>query len=102
MRTYIYILPVQAFSHLPPFLASARADFRTTLFNFDILKELKIVVREDYDHSVNIYFVDGQNSDKVINSGFNNSDGTQLQDSQGNDRRLYWDKSFPNTVSLSP
>lgn len=54
----------------------------------------KVVCRQDYDKSVNIYFVDGVNTDKVINSGFNSETGKQINE------RCYGANSFPCFVEL--
>lgn len=71
-----------------------RDEFRTTLFNLAIDRSLSMVLREDYDKTVNIYFCDGVESDKVINSGFNNLTGVQVQN------RMYGNNSFPCFVEI--
>ena len=42
----------------------------TTLFNFDIHHPVDIVCKKSYDNSVDIYFIDFYNPDRVINNGF--------------------------------
>ena len=43
---------------------------RTTLFNFDIHHPVDIVCKKSYDNTVDIYFIDFYNPDRVINNGF--------------------------------
>ena len=70
-----------------------RQDFRTTLFNFSSNNPITgIVIREDYDGSVNIYYTDNSNPIRVINSGFD-KDG-RLTD------RTYYTGDFPDNVNL--
>ncbi len=68
-------------------------NFTTTKFNFDE-RMVKCTAREDYDGSVNIYFVDFNNADRVINSGFN-KEGKSTG-------RVYTDDNFDNTINLIP
>src|SRR3990167_1720658 len=76
------------------FAGQTRLDFRTTLFNFSMLNHPKIRLREDYDKTVNIYFCDGLNPDRVINSGFHQETGAVVT------QRCYGDNSFPCVVEL--
>lgn len=46
------------------------ADFRTKLLNFDLEYILDVKAKVSYDNSVDIYFADYKNTDKVVNCGF--------------------------------
>jgi hypothetical protein len=71
-----------------------REFFRTGLFKLDIDRTVTIVCREDYDKTINIYFCDGVEPDKIINSGFNSDTGVQVQE------RMYGNNSFPHFVEI--
>src|ERR1035437_3836478 len=45
-------------------------DLRTTLFNFNIHFPVDVVAKKSYDNSLDLYFIDFYNTDRVINSGF--------------------------------
>lgn len=51
------------------------SDLTTTRFNFNILNKLRIKAKTSYDGTVELYFADGVNPLRVVNSGFK-SDGT--------------------------
>lgn len=78
----------------PRLPGTASAPFRTSLFNFSLDRQIEMIVREDFDGSVNLYLAQEGNPIRVFNSGFNQQgDCTQ-------ENRRYWDKSFPNEVNL--
>lgn len=43
---------------------------RTPLFNYNTNSNLKLIIDDAFDESVNLYLCDGVNMDKVVNSGF--------------------------------
>ena len=61
---------VRKYSPLLNFSTNSSNRFRTPLFNFNG-NIINCFARETYDGSVNIFFVDNYNVDRVINSGFN-------------------------------
>lgn len=69
-----------------------REDFSTTLFGFDCAYQCDIEVRPDYDTSVNIYWADGLNPLRSVNSGF-------LKDGVYNDT-TYYEGSFPSGIEV--
>ena len=46
--------------------------FRTHLFGYKKSSNVKLIVDSAFDESVNMYLCDGENIDKVVNSGFRN------------------------------
>ena len=52
-----------------------RQDMRTSLFNGTVLNRMEVIARESYDNSVDLFFTDGVNPLRTINSGFA-QDGT--------------------------
>lgn len=74
--------------------APTRGFFSSTLLKFNPDKQPRIVLREDYDKTVNIYFADGENIDRIINSGFNCESGAVVN------KRCYGNNSFPNFVHV--
>lgn len=91
---------VRKYSPLRNFKISGTiSNFRTTKFNFfdtieNRVRMVQCFARLDYDQSVNIYFVDHNNVDRVINSGFN-QDGVSTN-------RFYTDSNFDNFIPLIP
>jgi len=43
---------------------------RTARFKYHVKSNLKMIIDDAFDESVNLYLCDGENSDKVVNSGF--------------------------------
>lgn len=89
--------PLKNFTATDPFGIEdsiTRVVFRTTEFNFDLEHQVKVIARDDYDDTVNLYLCDYKNYNRVINTGFN-------QDGEVKNR-LYWSDSFPNYVSHIP
>jgi len=43
---------------------------RTTKFNFSIHHQVDVVAKKSYDNTVDLYFIDNYNPDRVINNGF--------------------------------
>lgn len=52
-----------------------RQNMRTSLFNGTVLNRMEVIARESYDNSVDLFFADGVNPLRTINSGFA-QDGT--------------------------
>ena len=72
-------------------ITTPRAILNPTYFNWDSTRQIDVFAREDYDNTVNLYFCDWLNPNRVINSGF---------DQQGNIKnRLYNAASFNTTVN---
>ena len=91
---------IRKYSPLRNFKVSGNfVPFRTTKFGFfdsneNRVRMVQCFARLDYDQSVNIYFVDYNNVDRVVNSGFN-----QEGISTG---RFYTDTNFNNYIPLIP
>jgi len=81
--------------YIPP--STNRSEFRSSDFNFDLERSLRCFARLDYDGSNNIYFCDGENRNKVINSGFAISDDTT---SARITNRLYTEYSFGSIMNM--
>jgi len=57
---------------MPPYdVNSLRTSLNTDLFEWDSQHQISVFAREDYDGSVNLYFCDYKNPNRVVNSGFN-------------------------------
>jgi hypothetical protein len=74
--------------------AGVLGDFTTTRFNFDTHHQVWPLGKESFDESVDVYFVDNKNPDRVINNGFKR-DGTD------NGRRIK-DGYFDGVLNLAP
>lgn len=71
----------------------AREPFRTTLFNHRCDAQLEVKARISWDDSLELFFVDGINPIRHINTGFHHRTGVC------NDR-MFWTGSFPNKVNV--
>jgi len=61
--------PLCNWTGLVQYPAGSRRAFRTALFNYEDVVD--VFVRKSYDKSINIYICDGENYNRVVNSGFN-------------------------------
>ena len=50
-------------------VSTAVVPFRTTLFNWDLSHVVDIIPKLSYDNTINLYFCDGNNPNRVINTG---------------------------------
>src|SRR3990167_1835631 len=78
-------------NNAPYTITTPRQIMNTTLFSWDSTRQIDVFAREDYDNTVNLYFCDWLNPNRVINSGF---------DQEGNIKnRLYNDASFNSIMN---
>lgn len=76
---------------IPYSSTTPRQDMSNILFDWDSQHQIEVFAREDYDNSINLYFVDYKNPDRVINSGFNQSGVLN--------HRLYNDNDFNTNLN---
>ena len=68
--------------------------FNDLLFNFDVYHQIDCFARAEYDQSVNIYFCDYKNNNRVINSGFDKTGAVV--------NHLYCPKDFGSLINHIP
>jgi len=69
-------------------------EFTSILFNFDSYHQIDCFARAEYDKSVNIYFCDYKNNNRVINSGFDKTGAVV--------NHLYCSKDFGSLINHIP
>ena len=69
-----YYAPLLNYYHGAPMPGGAPAysalPLRTVKFNFDLHHPVDVVAKKSYDNTVDLYFIDFYNPDRVINNGF--------------------------------
>lgn len=92
---------IQKKDGLPP-ESNCLSDFKTTLFNFDLLHPVTIEVQSSYDGSVNLILTDDKNPPRLINSGFSVLENGQVEfpNRRNNYDNIYSEKNFELETSL--